>query len=108
MATLEPRIRLPEMVTKGETILVRALITHQMETGLRRDGDGNVIPRKIINLFLCRYNERVVFSAVLHEAVSANPYMEFHIVARDSGTLDFFWYEDGGAVYTASHDLVVN
>lgn len=108
MASPEPRIRLPETVTKGETFLVRSLITHQMETGLRSDGDGNVIPRKIINRFVCRYNEKVVFSVKLHEAVSANPYMEFHILARESGTLEFFWYEDGGAVFSTSRELVVS
>ena len=36
---------------------------------------NRVIPRKIINRFACRYGGVEVFSVDLHEAVSANPYM---------------------------------
>jgi hypothetical protein len=50
-----------------------------METGVRHDDRGNVIPRKIINKFSCRYNDAVVFSVDLHEAVAANPYVEFYL-----------------------------
>ncbi len=43
----------------------------------------------------------------LHEAVAANPYIEFHVRARDSGTLDYIWEEDGGAVFTLQSSLTV-
>ena len=48
-----------------------------METGLRKDHEGNVIPRLIINKFVCRYNGVDVFIVDMHEAVAANPYFEF-------------------------------
>jgi sulfur-oxidizing protein SoxZ len=35
---------------------VRTLISHPMESGQRRDGDGNIIPRSIINRFTCDFN----------------------------------------------------
>ena len=57
-----PRVQVPSSVTKGEIFQVKALISHQMETGLRHDNEGNVIPRKIINKFVCRYNGVDVFS----------------------------------------------
>ena len=66
----------------GELFQVKTLISHQMETGLRRDDKGEVIPRKIINRFICRYNAAEVFGVDLHEAVAANPYFEFSF-ARD-------------------------
>jgi len=103
----QPRIRLPEQATRGEILLVRALITHQMETGLRSDPGGKPIPRKIINRFVCRYIGETVFEVELHEAVSANPYLEFHIEATESGLIELTWHEDGGAVYAASHRLEV-
>ena len=74
---------------------------------LRQDDQGNVIPRKIINKFVCRYNETVVFSVDLHEAISANPFFEFSLRATESGRLDFIWEEDGGAVFALSHQLTV-
>jgi sulfur-oxidizing protein SoxZ len=107
MAIPEPRIRVPSTAAKGEIFEVKALITHQMESGLRRDGAGKLMPRKIINAFSCRYNGELVFSVDLHEAVAANPYLEFYLRAEESGTLEFAWHEDGGAVYTARETLTV-
>ena len=91
----------------GEVFEVKSLISHRMETGLRLDDKGAVIPRKIINKFVCRYNDAEVFSVDLHEAVAANPYFEFYLRATESGRLDFVWEEDGGAVYSLSHKLTV-
>ena len=79
-----------------------------METGLRFDENGAVIPRKIINKLVCTYDGTVVFSVDLHEAVSANPYVEFFLMATESGRLVFTWEEDGGGIYSLSHDLVVS
>jgi len=108
MVAPTPRIQVPRTATKGEIFQVKALISHQMETGLRRDGEGEVIPRKIINKFVCRYNGVDVFAVNLHEAVAANPYFEFYLRATDSGRLDFIWQEDGGGVYSLAQQLAVS
>lgn len=107
MSTPAPRIQLPASVAKGEVFAVKTLIRHQMETGLRQDGKGNVIPRKIINRFTCRYNGSEAFRVDLHEAVAANPFFEFSLRATQSGRLEFVWEEDGGGVYSLTHDLSV-
>lgn len=107
MTTPEPRVRAPSTAAKGETFEIKTLITHQMETGLRFDSAGKPIPRKIIHAFSCRYNGQTVFSVDLHEAIAANPYMEFYARADESGTLEFTWQEDGGAVYTTQQTLTV-
>ena len=104
----KPRVQVPEAVAKGETFKIRALISHPMETGLRRNAEGRAIPRKIINKFMCRYNDIVVFSADLHEAVAANPYLEFHLHATESGRLEFIWEEDGGSVIALRHAISVD
>ena len=102
------RVQVPSTVSEGEIFQVKALISHQMETGLRRDNKGDVIPRKIINKFACRYNNVVVFGVDLHEAVAANPYLEFYLRATESGRLEFIWAEDGGQTYALTHHLMVN
>jgi sulfur-oxidizing protein SoxZ len=102
-----PRVLVPSAATKGEVLEVKAIISHQMETGLRKDGEGNVIPRKIINKFVCRYNGADVFVVDLHEAIAANPYFEFYLRASESGRLDFIWEEDGGGVYALAQQLTV-
>jgi len=107
MFTPTPRVQAPSAKAKVEIFQIKALISHQMETGLRRDDQGNVIPRKIINKFVCRYNDVVVFGVDLHEAVAANPYIEFYLRATESGRLEFVWEEDGGGVYSLAHHLMV-
>ncbi|MCA1408666.1 thiosulfate oxidation carrier complex protein SoxZ [Ensifer sp. IC3342] len=97
----------PGSVTRNEVFTVKAIIQHQMETGLRTDSAGKTIPRKIINQFVCRYGELEVFRADLHEAVSANPFLEFQLLATENGRLEFSWREDGGATYSLFHDIVV-
>jgi sulfur-oxidizing protein SoxZ len=52
-------------------------------------------------------NGEVVFSVDLHEAFAANPFIEFHLRATQSGRLAFIWEEDGGQVYRLEHNLTV-
>ena len=107
MTTPTPRVLIQNTATKGEIFPVKTIISHQMETGLRHDAQGRVIPRKIINKFVCRYGGTEVFSVDLHEAISANPFIEFHLRATESGQLEFIWEEDGGGVYRLEHELAV-
>jgi sulfur-oxidizing protein SoxZ len=97
MAEVKPRIRLDKMeVKKGDTIEVKTLISHIMETGLRHDADGKLIPRMIINKFTCELNGKLVFEADPESAVSANPYFQFKFKPEESGTLKFAWIDDEG------------
>ena len=107
MFTPAPRVQVPSAAAKGEVFPVKTLISHQMETGLRHDDRGNDIPRKIINKFICRHNGVVVSSVDLHEAMAANPFIEFYLRATESGRLEFVWEEDGGGVYVLEHQLTV-
>lgn len=108
MATAKPRIKVPKSAAKGEVIEIKTLISHKMETGLRKDKKGEIIPRKIINKFICNLNGKTVFSADWHPAVSANPYMAFHLRATESGKLDFTWMDDDGSTYSKSASLNVS
>ena len=103
-----PRVQVPATAGKGQVFSVKALISHPMETGLRYDDEGKVIPRKIINKFTCRYGEVVVFSVDLHESVAANPFIEFYLRATDSGSLEFVWEEDGGAVFRLEQQIEIS
>jgi len=107
MAQLEVRIAAPSTARKGEVIEIKTLALHAMEHGFRLDSDGNAIPRKIINTFLCKYNGEVIFTADLHPAMAANPYLVFYAVAKESGTLEFAWLEDGGDVFVANQSITV-
>ena len=107
MVPPKPRVKAPSDARTGEVIEIKTLFRHPMETGLRVNDDGTVVSRRIINRFVCRYDDVVVFSVDLQPGVAANPYFRFHTVARRSGTLRFFWHEDGGKVYTAERKIRV-
>ena len=66
----KPRLKLPKQAKKGEVIQIKTLVQHPMETGLRKDPNGNLIPRKIINKFTCVFNGKPVFSADLEPAIA--------------------------------------
>jgi sulfur-oxidizing protein SoxZ len=103
----KPRIKLPKEAKKGEVIEIKTLIAHVMETGLRKDQEGKVIPRKIINKFTAEFNGKPVFSVDIEPAVAANPYMQFTAKVEESGTFRFTWTDDDGTVTTADQDIAV-
>jgi sulfur-oxidizing protein SoxZ len=100
-------INAPATARRGETIEIRALIAHPMETGYRPGADGQPLPRDIIRRFTCRYNGELVFSAELFPAIAANPYLAFHTVATESGTLSFTWEGDNGFAQTETAAIAV-
>lgn len=100
-------INLPASVRRGEVIEIRTLINHPMETGYRRDSGGALQPRDIIRRFSCRYDGELVFSAELHAAIAANPYIAFHTVAVASGLLSFAWEGDNGFSQTETRAITV-
>ena len=55
-ADAKPRVKVPKSAAAGEVITIKTLISHAMESGQRKDSDGNVIPRSIINRFTCEFN----------------------------------------------------
>ena len=90
------RIQVPPTVKRGETFEVRVLVQHPMETGFRRDLDGQSIPTHIVDKMTCRYGGREVFSAELGTGISANPYIVFYTVAQASGEMVVEWSDDRG------------
>ncbi|MBM3535543.1 MAG: thiosulfate oxidation carrier complex protein SoxZ [Alphaproteobacteria bacterium] len=104
---IKPRIRLPSQIKPGEVIEVKTLVTHDMESGHRRDAAGKLMPRKILNKMTCAYNGRTVFEASLEPAIAANPYIAFFLKATESGTLEFAWTDDDGAVHRARQAIKV-
>ena len=101
------RVDVPKTAKRGEIIDIRTLISHTMETGFRRDYLGKPLPRDIITEFTCTYNGAEICRAVLHPAISANPYLTFSAVATESGTLQFKWTGDKGFSVTESAAISV-
>jgi sulfur-oxidizing protein SoxZ len=103
----KPLIRMPKEAKRGEVMEIKTLIQHPMESGFRRDNVGAVIPREIINKFVCTYGGVEVFSADLHPGTAANPYIAFHTVATESGDMVFTWTDDKGQIVSETVRLIV-
>lgn len=103
----KPLINLPREAKRGQVIEIKTLIRHQMETGFRADASGAIIPRDIINRFVCTYNDVEVFRADLFPAIAANPFVSFFTIATESGTLAFRWTDDRGEVQTETVQITV-
>ncbi len=102
-----PRVSVTRRAAAGETITIKKLISNTKESGQRKDGDGNEIPRSIINRFTCDFNGQNVIDVTLEPAISTNPYFEFQSLVPEAGTFTFTWYDDDGSVYSDSKDIAV-
>ena len=95
----KPRVKVPKTAAAGDVVTIKALISHEMESGQRKGEDGNLIPRKIINRFTCDFNGVNVIDVALDPAISTNPYIEFDAKVDAAGEFKFTWYDDDGSVY---------
>lgn len=96
---VKPRVKVPKSAAAGEVITIKTLISHPMESGQRKDGDGNIIPRSIINRFTCEFNGQSVIDVTMEPAISTNPYFEFDALVPEAGEFKFTWFDDDGSVY---------
>ena len=107
MANPVPRVRVPAQAKVGDVIEIKTLISHEMESGQRKDASGKTIPRQIINKFTAAFNGKMVFEADWYTSISANPYQSFFFKAKESGEFKFTWKDDNGSDYTATSKLTV-
>ena len=96
------RVQVPQSVKRGEAFEVRVIMQHPMETGFRRDLQGQAIPVNIVDKLVCTYGGREVFRAELGTGIAANPYIAFYVVARESGPIEIAWSDDRGQEGRAS------
>ncbi len=104
---VKPRVKAPKKAAAGEIIVLKTLISHAMESGQRKDSDGNKIPRSIINRFTCDINGKNAVDVTLEAAISTNPYFEFSAKIEEASELKFTWYDDDGSVYEDSKSVAI-
>ncbi len=104
---VKPRVKVPKKAAAGDAITIKTLISHKMESGQRKDSDGNIIPRSIINRFTCEFNGQSVIDVTLEPAISTNPYFEFEALVPEAGEFKFTWYDDDGSVYEETKEIAI-
>ncbi len=70
---------------QGDKTTVRVLVSHEMESGQRKDAAGNVVPAWFIQNISASWNGKTVMSAQWGTAVSKNPFVQFSFRGGNAG-----------------------
>lgn len=83
---------------QGETTTVKALISHPMETGLRKDKKtGKKVPAHFIQELSVEHGGSAVLNALWGPAISKNPYLMFKFTGASAGdTIKISWTDNKG------------
>ena len=76
---------------------VRVLMTHPMETGLRKDAEGKVVPLHFIQNIAVKVNGKTVVDSQISQAVSRNPVFTFRLKGGAKGDkIQVSWLDNRG------------
>jgi sulfur-oxidizing protein SoxZ len=69
----------------GDKATVRVLMSHEMESGQRKDASGKLVPAWHITEVTAALNGKQVLAAEWGPAVSKNPFLQFAIKGAKAG-----------------------
>lgn len=76
---------------------IRVLMTHPMETGQRKDPEGNLVPMHFIQTVSVQLNGKTVVDCQLSQGVSRNPVFSFRIKGGARGDkVSVAWQDNKG------------
>jgi sulfur-oxidizing protein SoxZ len=85
----------------GGKATVRVLMSHEMESGQRRDSAGKLVPAWFIQEISVSLNGKPVLSAEWGPAVSKNPFLQFNIKGAKAGDkVSITWKDNKGDTRT--------
>jgi sulfur-oxidizing protein SoxZ len=81
----------------GDSTEVKVLMSHEMETGLRKDAQGKTIPAWHIQSVATTWNGKTVLTAEWGPAVSKNPFLSFKFKGGAKGDkVQITWIDNRG------------
>lgn len=81
----------------GDVATVRVLMSHEMETGQRKDSSGKLIPAWYIQDVSASLNGKVVMTAQWGPSVSKNPFLQFDVKGAKAGDkITVSWTDNKG------------
>jgi len=82
---------------QGSGAVVRVLMSHEMETGQRKDAAGKTIPAWHITEMTAALNGKVVMSGEWGTAIAKNPFTEFVVKGAKAGDkITVSWVDNRG------------
>jgi sulfur-oxidizing protein SoxZ len=98
----DARIRIPDRITRGDLIIVNAIVVHPMDTGFFRTAEGQPIPAYFIKDVVVTYGEEEVARFEWTSGVSKDPIVSFTLRADKEAPLSMVWTDTKGGVYRQS------
>jgi sulfur-oxidizing protein SoxZ len=84
-------------VLKGDTVDLRVLMLHPMETGQRKNSKGEIVPLHFIQSVTITHNARTVLDAQWSQAVARNPFLGLRIKGAKAGDkITVTWVDNKG------------
>ena len=83
----------------------RMLMRHEMESGLRKDKTGEVVPAWFIKEFSVFLNNEPVLVGYIGPTVSKNPYFKCNFAGKAGDTVKVLWVDNRG-LRRVDEDLV--
>ncbi|MFO1338448.1 MAG: thiosulfate oxidation carrier complex protein SoxZ [Burkholderiaceae bacterium] len=81
----------------GAAATVRVLMSHEMETGQRKDAAGKTIPAWFIQEVTATLNGKTVLTAQWGPSVAKNPFLQFNIKGAKAGDkVGISWTDNHG------------
>jgi sulfur-oxidizing protein SoxZ len=81
----------------GDKTTVRVLMSHEMETGQRKDAAGKVVPAWFIQEVSAALNGKPVLTAQWGTAIAKNPFLQFVIKGAKAGDkIAVSWVDNKG------------
>lgn len=81
----------------GDKVEVKVLMSHEMETGQRKDAKGNLVPAHFIQNVTASHNGKVVLSVEWGPAISKNPFLSFKFGGGKPGEkVSITWTDNKG------------
>jgi sulfur-oxidizing protein SoxZ len=79
------------------SVNVKVLMSHEMETGQRKDSSGAVVPAHFIQSVTATHQGKIVLAAQWGPAVAKNPFLEFNFKGGQKGDkLSVTWTDNKG------------
>lgn len=95
----DARIRIPDRISRGDVIIVNAIVSHPMDTGFFRTADGQPIPAFFIKDVVVTYGGEQVAQFEWTSGVSKDPIVSFTLKADKEAPLTMIWTDNKGGVY---------
>lgn len=81
----------------GDKATIRVLMSHEMESGQRKDSAGKPIPAMYIREVTATHNGKTVMTAEWGPAVSKNPFLQFTVKGAKAGDkIGITWKDTSG------------